>query len=97
MGLTLTESLQECDINQLYWVTFETGECKLALHGGGSENKGPGAPKFVFLVNNVPDVRTELITRGVVLGELRSPAPGVVVCDGKDPEGNAFSIESRTA
>ena len=29
------------------------------------------------------------------MGDVRSPAPGVEVCNGKDPEGNAFSIESQ--
>ena len=29
------------------------------------------------------------------MGEVRSPAPGVQVCDGLDPEGNKFSIESH--
>lgn len=37
--------------------------------------------------------REELLRRGASMGELRSPAPGVLVCDGVDPEGNRFSLE----
>lgn len=29
------------------------------------------------------------------VGDARSPAPGVTVCDGTDPEGNPFSIENK--
>lgn len=39
--------------------------------------------------------RDELLRRGVSMGEVRSPATGVLVCDGVDPEGNRFSLESR--
>lgn len=78
-----------------HWVTFDTGECTLALHGGGSQEQGKDAPKFVFDVDDVEAVRDELIERGVSVGEVRSPAPGVAVADARDPEGNAFSVESR--
>ena len=50
---------------------------------------------MVFRVADVPAARQELIRRGVAMGEMRSPAPGVQVSDGADPEGNRFSIESR--
>jgi len=78
------------------WVTFDTGPCILALHGGGQGDYGRDAPKFVFEVNEVELTRGQLIERGVAMGEIRSPSPGVMVCDGKDPEGNWFSIESQS-
>jgi predicted enzyme related to lactoylglutathione lyase len=77
------------------WVTFDTGPCILALHGGGEGNFGKDAPKFVFEVNDVELTRSQLIERGVAMGEIRSPSPGVMVSDGEDPEGNWFSIESQ--
>lgn len=43
------------------------------------------------------EVGQDLLARGVLLGETRTAAPGVLVCDGEDPEGNRFSIESRRA
>lgn len=79
-----------------YWVVFNTGECSLALHGGGNKQFGTDAPKFVFKVDDVSRVRSELIANGVSAGELRSPTTGVEIVDCKDPEGNVFSIESRS-
>lgn len=77
------------------WVTFEVGECILALHSGGKGDISLDAPKFVFQVAEVQAVREILLSRGVNLGEIRVVSPGVYVCDGEDPEGNRFSIESR--
>jgi catechol 2,3-dioxygenase-like lactoylglutathione lyase family enzyme len=77
------------------WVTLDTGACTLALHGGGKRRFGQDAPKIVFRVDDILAVREELLRLGVVLGEVRSAAPGVWVCDGEDPEGNKLSIESH--
>ena len=83
------------DYSDQMWVTFDTGACTLALHGGGKGRPGPDAPKFVFGVENIHDTRQFLLDRGVLLGEIRSAAPGIYICDGEDPEGNKFSIESH--
>ena len=80
-----------------YWVVFDTGDCKLALHGGGEGNMGKDAPKFVFNVDDLKAARERLSLQGVSVGEIRSPAPGVEVVDGEDPEGNVFSLEHRSA
>ena len=77
------------------WVELDTGACMLALHMGGQGRLGNDAPKIVFRVADVPAARQELMRRGVAMGEMRSPAPGVQVSDGADPEGNRFSIESH--
>jgi catechol 2,3-dioxygenase-like lactoylglutathione lyase family enzyme len=77
------------------WVTLDTGACNLALHGGGKRRFGTDAPKIVFQVDDILAAREELIRRGVEIGEVRSAAPGVWVCDGEDPEGNKLSIESH--
>ncbi len=78
------------------WVELETGSCTLALHAGGQLRQGDDAPKIVFRVSDVTAARDALARRGVPMGEVRSPAPGVEVSDGVDPEGNRFSIESRS-
>jgi len=75
------------------FVELDTGTCSLCLHAGDGE-AGPGAPKFVFAVEDVETVRASLQSRDVEVGEIRSPVPGTQVCDGVDPEGNKFSIES---
>jgi len=95
IGLSLSYPTGVNDFKDACWVTFETGDCTLALHAGGKKQQGADAPKFVFDVSDINQAREELIERGVRLGEIRSPAPGVLVCDGIDPEGNRFSIESK--
>ncbi len=78
-----------------YWVTLDAGGVVLALHGGGQGRLGADTPKIVFGVDNIHEARAELVDKGVHVDEVRSAAPGVWVCDGRDPEGNPFSIESR--
>jgi len=95
LGLDVTYPSGLEDYSSEYWVTFDTGECALALHGGGEGRLGDDAPKFVFGVSDIESVRSCFTDRGVKLGDVRSPAPGVSVCDGEDPEGNRFSIEER--
>jgi predicted enzyme related to lactoylglutathione lyase len=77
------------------WITFETGDCRLALHSGGSGNPGADAPKMVFQVEDIKSARFQLLQAGVAVSEIRIPAPGIQVCDGKDPEGNPFSVEEH--
>jgi catechol 2,3-dioxygenase-like lactoylglutathione lyase family enzyme len=95
LGLKVTEPADSQDLEGVFWVTLATGACTLALHAGGKRRLSEDAPKIVFRVAGVPVARAELLKRGVPMGEVRSPAPGVLVCDGIDPEGNRFSIESR--
>jgi predicted enzyme related to lactoylglutathione lyase len=75
------------------WITFQTGACTLAIHSGGSGKIGSDAPKIVFQVEDLKSARFQLLQASVAVSDIRSPAPGILVCDGKDPEGNPFSIE----
>jgi predicted enzyme related to lactoylglutathione lyase len=95
LGLTVTYPAGLSDYAKEFWVTLGTGMCTLVLHGGGQRRLGADSPKIVFRVTDIHAARAELLTRGVKLGEVRSPAPGVFVADGEDPEGNKFSIESH--
>jgi predicted enzyme related to lactoylglutathione lyase len=95
LGFEVTYPLDIKEYADQMWVTLDTGACKLALHGGGKRRLGKDAPKIVFRVDDILAAREELIRRGVELGEVRSAAPGVWVCDGEDPEGNKLSIESH--
>ena len=76
------------------FIRFDTGPCKLCLHSGGEDHGGQDAPKVVFEVEDVAAARSYLQEHGVDVGEIRSPTPDTQVCDGVDPEGNAFSVES---
>jgi catechol 2,3-dioxygenase-like lactoylglutathione lyase family enzyme len=95
LGLQVEAPAGEQDLDGASWVALASGACTLALHVGGQRRLGDDAPKIVFLVADVSRARDELLQRGVVMGEVRSPASGVLVCDGLDPEGNKFSVESR--
>jgi catechol 2,3-dioxygenase-like lactoylglutathione lyase family enzyme len=95
LGLAVVEPEGVADFAEISWVELDTGPCKLALHAGGRRRLGDDAPKIVFRVADVPAVRKEFLARNVPMGEVRSPASGVAVCDGVDPEGNRFSIESH--
>ena len=95
LGLEVKEPRGEGEWSGVHWVELDTGSCTLALHAGGQRRLGEDAPKIVFRVSDVPAARQELVRLGVPMGEVRSPAPGVQVSDGADPEGNKFSIESR--
>ena len=94
LGLALLYADKPNDLQNCYWVVFDTGACKLALHGGGSCSFGEDAPKIVFFVDDIEQDRELLLRRGIELQEIFSPAPGVFVCNGRDSEGNKLSLES---
>jgi predicted enzyme related to lactoylglutathione lyase len=81
------------DVAGEWWTTFPTGGAMLALHGGG--RIGTHNVRFNFDVADLDAVRSELARRGVELSDVREPIPGVLVCDGTDPEGNVFTVEER--
>lgn len=95
LGLKVREPQSLHDFSAVYWVELDTGSCTLALHGGGQRCLGTDAPKIVFRVANLSAIREQFLQQGIPMGEVRTPGPGIQVCDGVDPEGNRFSIESR--
>jgi predicted enzyme related to lactoylglutathione lyase len=97
MGLRVKYPADSADYSEEFWVELGSGPCTLVLHGGGNREMGSDAPKVVFSVADVEAARQMLLDRGVTVGAVRSPAPGVIVADGVDPEGNKFSIETKEA
>ncbi len=95
LGFRVIEPTEDADVDSAYWILLDTGSCKLALHGGGKRRFGNDAPKFVFAVHDIQAARTQLASAGVKVGDVRSPANGVLVVDASDPEGNVFSLEQR--
>lgn len=85
------------DYSNEFWVEFNSGACSLVLHGGGQGRIGADTPKVAFSVDDINVVRSRLIERGAKMGDIRSPAPGVQVSDGFDPEGNPFSIDAHNS
>ena len=75
------------------WKEYGAGVCTIALHAGQSE-VGKRAPKLVFYAADVAAVRATLTKRGAKMGRIVS-ATRHDMCDGKDPDGNAFQVSSR--
>jgi catechol 2,3-dioxygenase-like lactoylglutathione lyase family enzyme len=76
------------------WLEFEAGSCSIALHDGGAPASGRRQPKIVFYAEDVTQVRAELMARGAKLGAVQDVGE-FQFCDGKDPEGNPYSISGR--
>lgn len=95
LGFAVTFPAGKADYSEEFWVTFDTGACVLALHGGGAQDFGANAPKFVFEVEDIQAAHQMLLDAGVKINDVREAAPGVQVADAWDPEGNAFSIEAH--
>jgi catechol 2,3-dioxygenase-like lactoylglutathione lyase family enzyme len=75
------------------WREFRAGACNVALHEGESQ-PGKRAPKLTFHAADVAAIRATLTKRGAKMGKIIS-ATRHDMCDGKDPDGNAFQISSR--
>ena len=95
LGLTVAYPAGLADYADQHWVTFNTGACTLALHGGASGEKGREEPRFGFFVDDIQAARSELLSRAVNCGEVRNAAPGIYVCDCRDIEGNGFFLEKH--
>jgi len=75
------------------WIEFGAGECSIALHRwDGDAPEGP--VKIVFWSDDVARDRELLLSRGADMGDLVSYGP-IDLCDGSDPDGNAFQLSSR--
>ena len=96
LGFGVKEPVGVKDFRDFYAVRLQTGSCSLKLHTGKKERTSTDSPQLVFRVKNIHGTRYDLLEQDVEMGEIHSPEPGVMVSNGKDPEGNAFSIEARS-
>ncbi len=63
-------------------------------HKGGRDEKPQRAPKLVFRCDDVVAMREEFNGRGARFGKVKV-AGELLLCDGKDPEGNALQLSNR--
>ena len=75
------------------WKELDANGCVIALHNGSS-HVGKRPPKIGFWAGDVAAARETLIARGARLGKVMSGG-GLTRCEGKDPDGNPFSISDR--
>lgn len=97
LGLKVIEPQGAKDFREFYTVKLQANGCLLVLDCTGQDEEHEEREtrqKLVFRVSNIEAVRKELLARGGLLEEVQSPMQGVWVCDGVDPEGNTFSIQS---
>ena len=95
LGLTLTYPTGVAELAKEVWVTLDLGcGCALALHGGGKRRFGEDAPSLVFRCDDLVTAGAALSAAGARLAEPFEAAPGTLVARGRDPEGNAFSLEA---
>ena len=96
LGLSVKEPQGVKDFRDFYSVVLNAGSCSLTLHAGGKKRISDDAPKLVFRVANIHASRYDFIEKDVQMGEVYAPTPGILISEGKDPEGNAFAIEHRS-
>ncbi len=75
------------------WKEFDANGCVIALHNGMSV-VGRRPPKIGFWAPDIAAARQELQKRGARISKLMSGA-GLTRVEGKDPDGNPFSISNR--
>ena len=75
------------------WKELDAKGCVIALHNGSSQ-VGKRPPKIGFWAGDVAAAREALVARGARLGKIMSGG-GLTRCEGKDPDGNPFSISDR--
>jgi catechol 2,3-dioxygenase-like lactoylglutathione lyase family enzyme len=75
------------------WKELDAKGCVIALHNGSSQ-VGKRPPKIGFWAGDVGAAREALVARGARLGKVMSGG-GLTRCEGKDPDGNPFSISDR--
>ena len=75
------------------WKEFDADRCVIALHNGTSR-VGARPPKIAFWARDIEEARETLIARGAKVGKMLSGG-GLLRCEGKDPDGNPFSISNR--
>lgn len=79
------------------WIEFEAGGVRIALHKAGNV-KGKASTltraKLVFFAREVKKVRQYLIRKKVKMGALHTWGK-LMLCDGRDPDGNKFQISNR--
>jgi len=98
LPLSYPRGMSDAQLAREVWVTLELGcGCTLALHAGGQGRHGDDAPTLVFAVADIATAGAALSAAGARLAPPFEAAPGVMVAKGRDPEGNAFSLESAAS
>ncbi len=103
LGLKVVEPQGAKDFREFYTVKLQTSGCLLVLDSTAQNETHEHLEahedhrrqqKLVFRVSNIEETRKALLAHSSLLEEVQSPRQGIWVCDGIDPEGNTFSVQS---
>jgi ketosteroid isomerase-like protein len=97
LGLRVTYPKGATDFSDQTFVRFATPGASLVLHTQTGRDRPAAPARLSFMAHDIVGRRKELLERKVDLGPIRQPAPGVLITDGRDPEGNVIHIETRVA
>ena len=75
---------------------LNAGACTLVLDASLTQGITAARTRFVFRVADLNAVRRGFLAHGMRLGPIYEPAPDWQACDGRDPEGNLFSLQGST-
>ncbi|MBN4064403.1 VOC family protein [Dehalococcoides mccartyi] len=92
LGFTVTYPEKPEDIAKETWVTLDSGNCQIAIHGGG-EVRTSGSVILSFKVDDIEFTAFDLKEKGFEVEPIYEVAPGVKSAKLRDPEGNRLSIE----
>jgi predicted enzyme related to lactoylglutathione lyase len=93
LGLTISYPKNITDYSLEMWVTFETGGCTLALHGGVTEPPSE-QHEIVFSVEDINKAQEIISAAGIEIGSIRTLEDGALIAQGRDPAGHRFAIRS---
>lgn len=75
-------------------VVFSTGACRLALDASLKPGPAANRVRLVFTTQDLESARAGLVANGVRLSPIYLNDQGLSQCDGSDPEGNLFALQS---
>lgn len=96
LGLSVVYPTDKSDYSRESFVRLQSDRIFLALHSGRQSTHNQDEPRMSFLSGDLVGMQKKLKQIGVDVADvIRTPAPGVRVLDARDPEGNAFHLESH--
>jgi catechol 2,3-dioxygenase-like lactoylglutathione lyase family enzyme len=77
---------------------LDAGGMRIGLHAARGESKTDDVEqrphKLAFYADDVDALRADLVARGAALGPVKRFG-ALTLCDGRDPDGNAYQLSNR--
>ena len=92
LGFAVTNPESAGDLAKEAWVTFDSGSCQLAIHGGG-EVRTSGSVILSIRVDDLDFAVFDLKEKGFEVEPIYEVTPGVRSAKLRDPKDNRLSLE----